>query len=222
MPGFIKICGLTRLEDAMTAAEAGADAVGFLFAPSPRRIDPAAAAAIIRELPAGVLPVGVFADASAAEIARVRDASGIRAAQLHGCEVLELTAELTGLEVIRVCSMATAASALEMAATVAPWAGRVRAFLLDAGQPGEGGTGRTFAWEAARMFAGYGPVIVAGGLTPDNVGAAIARARAWGVDVSSGVEISPGIKDARRVRQFIVAARRAFQEFDTPPRGLAR
>jgi len=210
MPGFIKICGLMRLADALVAAEAGADAVGFVFAASPRRIDAAMAAAIIRELPASVLPVGVFVNATAMEIARVREVSGIRGVQLHGGESLELATALPGLEVFRAWSMA-AGYHPDLAAAARPWAGRVRAFLLDAARPGEGGTGHSFDWEAARPLAALAPVIVAGGLTVDNVGAAIPRAHAWGVDVSSSVESSPGVKDAGRVRQFIAAARRAFQ-----------
>lgn len=196
----VKICGITCLEDAREAARWGADAIGFVFADSPRRIDPDAARAIADVLPARVKIVGVFADAPPHEVARVRQAAALDCVQLHGQETPEYCAALGGQLIKRfniVEHDATEALRQRMHGY------HVAGYLLDPG----GGDGRTFDWRKARGLPT--PLIVAGGLTPENVGDVIRLLRPYGVDVSSGVEAEPGRKDPRRVRAFLDAVRSA-------------
>jgi phosphoribosylanthranilate isomerase len=197
----VKICGVTRAEDALLAARLGADALGFNFWPgSKRHLAPAAARAIVRRLPPYVTAVGVFVDAPREEILRAVDASGVTAVQLHGDESPELCASLP-LPVVKAIRVADA-HALALLASY-----EVAGFLLDAPGPGYGGTGRTFDWSLAAEAAASVPVVLAGGLRPENVAEAIRAVRPWGVDVASGVESSPGVKDEDRLRRFIAAAR---------------
>jgi phosphoribosylanthranilate isomerase len=200
----IKVCGVTREADAALAAELGVDAVGFNFAPgSPRRLEPDRARALGAVLPPFVVRVGVFVDADRKEIEAVAGRAGLHVAQLHGEETPEMCAalRLPWYKAHRVGEGFRADS-------VRKWGGG--AFLLDAAAPDRrGGTGRTFDWAVAREAAAHGRVILAGGLTPENVAAAIAAARPYAVDVSSGVESAPGVKDPGRLRAFVRRAREA-------------
>ncbi len=209
----IKVCGLTRVEDARAALEAGADFLGLVFHPkSPRYLDRDRAAALVRALreafPAErIRPVGVFVRCPAEEVlATVREV-GLAAVQLHGDEDLEYIRSLGGAAaVIRAVRVRDATSLAGLEAYRAATA----AFLFDAYSAAEyGGTGQTFAHELARPWIESHPTLVAGGLTPDTVGEVVRALRPFGVDVSSGVEVSPGVKDPVRIRDFIRAVREA-------------
>ncbi len=191
---LIKICGITALEDALAACDAGADALGFNFWPrSPRYVEPDRAARIIERIPGGVLAVGVFVDETAERIEEIAAGAGIEIAQVHGaCGVPRLRwwkALEAGPEARREMEQFEA-----------------EAFLLDAPSGAQrGGTGRTFDW---RLAAGLpGRIVLAGGLGPDNVREAIRTAKPWGVDACSRLESAPGRKDADKVRAFVRAVR---------------
>ncbi len=217
---WIKICANTSLSDAMIAAEAGADAVGFVFAPSPRRVTAEQAAAIVPQLPSEIEKVGVFVNAGVEEIAATVEAAGLTGVQLHSDVSDEATAKLRarfgpGLRILRVVHFE--AGAPERGAAAAQDASsdtNVDAILVDSRTAtAMGGTGKSYDWAEAR-HAVFGAakelkLVVAGGLTPDNVAEAIATLRPWGVDVVSGVEAAPGRKDAAKVRAFIANARAA-------------
>ncbi|HVI93953.1 MAG TPA: phosphoribosylanthranilate isomerase [Anaeromyxobacter sp.] len=198
----VKICGITRLEDALEAARLGADALGFNFWPGSKRyVAPADARAIVRRLPPFVTAVGVFVDAPREEILRAVAASGIQVAQLHGDEPPELCASLP-LPVVKALRIANAHALAALAAY------EVSGFLLDAPSAGYGGSGKTFDWSLATEAAAVVPVMLAGGLTPENVAEAIRAVRPWGVDVASGVERAPGVKDLAKLRRFIETAKK--------------
>ncbi len=201
----IKICGLTTVEDALAAVAAGADALGFIFYDrSPRYVAPEMVASITRQLPPLVTKVGVFVNAPAAEIRRVVQVAGLDIPQLHGEETPEFCARL-GWPVIKAFRLQSAAAVAQLASyPVAAW-------LLDAFVPGlRGGTGAQFNWEwAIQAKAGGRPVILAGGLTPDNVAEAVRTVQPYAVDISSGVETAPGQKDIPRLQQLIRAVRAA-------------
>ncbi len=203
---FVKICGIGRVADALHAVEQGATALGFVFWPrSPRFIAPDRAGFIIAELPPEVTTVGVFVNATADEIRSAIDASGITAVQLHGDEPASLAGDLSVPPYRSVT--------LENAAAVCPKWPAGTTFLLDAADPvRRGGTGTRLDWDKAAAVARQWPTVLAGGLTPENVAGAIASVRPVGVDVSSGVEQSPGVKDHEKVARFISNARRAFEE----------
>ena len=202
-PVLTKICGITRLEDALAAARLGADWLGFNFWPRSRRyLPPAAAAEIIRALPPGVTPVGVFVDPTAAELAEAVRASGVRAAQLHGDEPPALCAAAP-VPVVKGIRVTDARSLAALAAY------EVAGFLLDSATPGYGGSGTVFDWSVAAEAAASVPLWLAGGLTPENVGEAVRRVRPHGVDVASGVESSPGVKDVALMEAFIRNAKAA-------------
>ena len=214
---WIKICGNTSLEDALVAAEAGADALGFVFAPSPRRVTVDQAAAIVAKLPEAIEKIGVFVDASLEEIASTVRACGLTGVQLHFEAAPELAARLrerfgAGLRILRVVHF-EAASAEDLAARIARYKQdpSVDAVLVDSRTAtARGGTGVAFDWEkAGRTIFGGGreKLIAAGGLSPANVAEAIATLRPWGVDAVSGVESAPGRKDAAKVRALIANAR---------------
>jgi phosphoribosylanthranilate isomerase len=206
MPTRVKICGIMRVEDALLAAELGAAALGFNFySKSPRAIAPAAAAAIIRALPPFVVPVGIFADeADANQILTIAGQAGIRALQIHGPHLPDLDKLRDRHPLIVAVSVGADFQVTSLEGM------KASAYLLDGFDPQlRGGTGKTFDWSVAREAARYGPVIVAGGLNPENVGAAIREARPYGVDVASGVESCPGIKDAGKIRAFIAAVNEA-------------
>jgi phosphoribosylanthranilate isomerase len=203
---FVKVCGITSEEDAGLAAEAGADAVGLVFWPkSPRAVGIETARRIAEAVPASVVRVGVFVNATPEAIARSVDAVGLDIVQLHGDETPELLDALP-----RRAWKAIRVGAGLSQADVAPWS-RAAGVLLDtrvAGSPG--GTGQAFEWGLARAVRDrIGFLILAGGLDAGSVAGAIAVARPDAVDVSSGVEKAPGRKDAAKVQAFIEAARRA-------------
>jgi phosphoribosylanthranilate isomerase len=202
-PVLVKICGITRLEDALAAAGLGADRLGFNFWPRSRRyLAPEAAAPMVAALPAGVLPVGVFVNPTLEELQRAVRLSGIRAVQLHGDEPPEFCAAV-GLPVVKGIRVRDAHS---LAALVAY---EVSAFLLDSATPGYGGSGTGFDWALAAEAAASVPVWLAGGLTPENVAAAVSKVHPLGVDVASGVESAPGVKDPQLVEAFIRNAKGA-------------
>lgn len=199
----IKICGVTNLEDALAVAELGADAIGFMFAESPRRIEPEAAREIARWLPEGLLTIGVFVDAPVEQVAAL---DWLSAAQLHGKEppeYLQLLPQSRKIKAFRV----KGAAVLESLALYAS----ADAFLLDAYVKGiPGGTGQRFNWELAVEAKRFGkPIILAGGLEPGNVAEAIERVAPDWLDVSSGVEAVPGRKDHSKVEEFIRNVREA-------------
>lgn len=198
---FIKICGITRAQDARAAVESGATALGFVFWPrSPRYVDPNTAEGIIRTLPKDVTPVGVFVNQPVDEIEQIADQTGIQLVQLHGDEPASYTSALTR-PVMKAMSL-VAADAFADA-----WPADI-AILLDAHDPvRRGGTGTAVDWAHAARIAARRRVVLAGGLTPDNVQEAIAVVQPYGVDVSSGVERSPGIKDAEKVTRFLEQVR---------------
>jgi len=217
---WIKICGNTSLEDALLAVAAGADAVGFVFAPSPRRVTAEQVAAIVPHLPATVEKIGVFVDAALDEIVATVQTCGLTGVQLHFETEPELPARLherlgPELRILRVMHFG-AETAERHLAQLAEHARNphVHAVLVDSRTAAAvGGTGVAFDWDAARglIFDAGGPInfIAAGGLTPENVAKAIATLRPWGVDVVSGVEAAPGRKDAAKVRAFVANARAA-------------
>ena len=207
---LIKICGITNLADAEAAVAAGAGALGFNFyARSPRYIAPAAARAIIERLPASVLTVGVFVNEDEpAQVARVADEAGVMAVQLHGEESAAYCAALAGRMVI---------NALRVGAQFTPEeAARygTHAILLDAFSPqAHGGTGLVCDWSLAERTRALVPrLFLAGGLTPENVGASVAAVRPYAVDVCSGVEATPGRKDLLKLRAFVAAVRAAAMQ----------
>jgi phosphoribosylanthranilate isomerase len=209
MPTRIKICGLTRLGDAQHAADLGAAALGFNFYPlSPRYIEPAAAHAIVRRLPPFVTAVGVFANETDAGrvISRACEA-GATAVQVRGPGFPPLQELLSVFPVVVAVAVSEGFEPQELGKIEAS------AFLLDAFDPARlGGTGRTFDWSVAREAKQYGPIILAGGLTPENVARAVREVRPFAVDVASGVESAPGIKDPAKLRAFFAAVAEADRE----------
>jgi phosphoribosylanthranilate isomerase len=197
---LVKICGITRAEDAQAAVEAGAQAIGFVFWPeSPRVIDPYRARAIRALLPPFVTAVGVFVNQPAEYVSGIASLVRLGAVQLHGDETPAFASRLRS-PVLKALPLATI-SERELAA----WPEQATV-LLDVHDPVKrGGTGRTIDWDAAAAIAARRRIVLAGGLTPDNVAAAVARVRPFGIDVSSGVEVSPGVKDHRRVRALFEA-----------------
>lgn len=195
----VKICGLTSLEDATMAVALGADALGFVFAESPRRVSPELVRRIVRALPPLALTVGVFVDESVKEVQRVREFCGLDYVQLHGRESQNAALRL-GRRVIKALAVEDAPPPLE--------AYPKATLLLDApkGRP-RAGRGPGFDWKLALEAARRRPVILAGGLNPDNVRLAVQTVRPFAVDVSSGVEKEPGRKDHARVAAFIARAK---------------
>jgi phosphoribosylanthranilate isomerase len=198
---FVKICGITSEEDALLAVAMGADAVGFVFAPSSRQVAAGLVRDIVRRLPPEVLTVGVFRDESAQRVVDIVNGTGLRAAQLHGLE----TADQTMWVRKRVPFVIKAFTAGDPVLDRADDFG-ADAILVDSHAPG---SGEVFDWSLAEGAPLNRRVILAGGLTPENVAEAIDRVHPWGVDVSTGVEASPGHKDARKVREFVLNARAA-------------
>jgi phosphoribosylanthranilate isomerase len=210
---WIKICANTSLDDALLSAQAGADAVGFVFAPSKRRVTIEQVAAIVPHLPAALEKIGVFVDSTFDEIAATVEACSLTGAQLHFDAPPELPAALRvrfgpELRIIRVVHF-RAGAVPEL-----PNHPHIDAILVDScSAVAPGGTGQTFDWGlAANTFfqsAKARKCVAAGGLTPENVAEAIATLRPWGVDVASGVEAAPGRKDPAKLRAFIANARAA-------------
>lgn len=218
---WVKICGTTNIEDALLAAEAGADALGFIFAESPRRVSVEQAREIARALPAGVQKVGVFVNASIQAVRAAVQEAELTGVQLHGDEsaatVNALAAE--GLVVVKalpsaeLAAMADVHRALmgEGAAAVAVPQGMDALLIDSASRERRGGTGVPFVWgevqDLVRELGRTVKIIIAGGLTPLNVREAIQRFEPWGVDVVSGVESAPGKKDPHKVREFVKLAK---------------
>jgi phosphoribosylanthranilate isomerase len=197
----VKICGITRLEDAAAAAEAGASFVGFVLWPgSPRHVPLERVGQIVAALPKAVLPVGVFVDPTAADIDAAAGA-GIHMAQIHGDTSAWASGIQSGVMILRAVHLGERDGEI-----TPPWpAGKV---LLDADDPVKhGGTGRTIDWSRARLVAQTRQVFLAGGLTPFNVARAVREVMPFAVDVSSGVELQPGVKDHGLIRRFIAAAK---------------
>jgi phosphoribosylanthranilate isomerase len=216
----VKICGITNWSDAQAACEAGADLLGFNFyEKSLRRVSTADAAQILAKLPAGVEPVGVFVNASPADITSLQSFVGFGLAQLHGDESPAIVSQLA--RTVPVIKAFRVGSAFVFA-TLDQYPG-VSAFLLDAVQAGQfGGTGKSTDWALARRAALSHRIILAGGLTPENVAAAIHHVRPYGVDVASGVESKPGQKDHAKLRDFLQEVRRAELQLQPQSENLSQ
>ena len=196
---FVKICGVTSVADALQALEAGADAVGLILAESPRRIEPEAAAEIVRALPSGAMAVAVFRHERTDRIVEAVRATGVRAAQVHGAEPSELHELREAIPFLIEAVPAGNGAVSRLAESEADLV------LVDSAHPG---SGLQFDW-AVLGRAPRERLVLAGGLTPDNVGEAVAAVRPFGVDVASGVEAAPGTKDHGKVRAFVERARTA-------------
>jgi len=199
---FIKICGLTNAADALAAAEAGADAIGFVFAPSPRQVSPAQALAIAARIPRGILRVGVLVSPTVSTAEEIVAAARLDLVQIHGAFPEEGWRRL-GRRAIRALRVGQDRPARDMLY------GPPRYLLLDAYRPGlAGGTGEVFPWPKADAYRALGlPLLAAGGLHPGNVRAALDAIRPDGVDVSTGVEAGPGRKDPALMRALVAAVR---------------
>src|SRR5688500_16813625 len=196
---FVKVCGTTSEADALLAVAMGADAVGFIFAPSPRQVQPGTVADIVKRLPPEIVTVGVFRDEAPQRVVDIANATGIRAVQLHGHESPQETQWVRKRVRTVIKAFAAGSEALKQADSYG-----ADIVLIDAPSPG---SGQVFDWRLADNAPNGIRMMLAGGLTPDNVGEAIARVHPWGVDVATGVEAEPGRKDPRRLRAFVAAAR---------------
>lgn len=215
MPTWIKICGTTSVEDALASVAAGADALGFIFAPSPRRISAQHARDIAAQLPGKIERVGVFMNESAEVIRSIVDHVGLTAVQLHSAETPEFIAGLfaRGHQGHRIKVIKTILADESFATTLALFRRHrecLDSILIDSGA----GSGKTFDWHKIQDQVGADslPFILAGGLNPENVGAAMQRFSPWGVDVVSGVELAPGRKDPEKLKAFAAAVRKAEQQ----------
>lgn len=198
---FVKICGITNEQDALLAVALGADALGFVFAPSPRQISPALAREIVKRLPPETVTVGVFRNETPSRVIEIVNEARLQGAQLHGHETPAMTAEVA-TDVRFVIKAVVAGS--QDAAHANNFASD--AILVDGLHPG---SGTAYDWELLQDIPTDIRMMLSGGLTPENVAAGIAQVRPWGVDVSSGVEKAPGLKDAVKMRHFITNARDA-------------
>ncbi len=196
---FVKICGITSVDDGLLAAALGADAVGLVFAASSRRITSGRARDIVRRLPPAVLSVGVFRNERKERVVETANTIGLRTVQLHGHETPEETRWIAD----RVPAVIRAFSARDPALARVEDYGDVQ-ILIDSAEPG---SGKAFDWSTLDTASVGRPIILAGGLNPDNVAGAIAAVRPWGVDVSSGVEARPGVKDPVKVQRFLAIAK---------------
>lgn len=198
---FVKVCGTTSEEDALLAVAVGADAVGFVLAPSPRQVAVERVRDIVARLPQDILTVGVFRDAAPEQVVEAVHRGRLKAAQLHGHERPEDTQYVHERVPIVIKAFAAGDPAVRSAADHG-----ADAILLDAARPG---SGRVFDWTLTEDAPMDLRLVVAGGLDADNVGNAVARVNPWGVDATSGVEAAPGRKDPRKLRAFVAAARLA-------------
>lgn len=215
---WVKICGMTNLEDALSAVEAGADAVGFVFyEKSPRNVTPAAAREIVDKLPEAVEKVGVFVDVPVSHADKIVRDVGLTTVQVYSAKSIEEWCDWYQAS-DRKMMWAVPGEALKGEAFGIAWFGtkRISAIVFDSGSADRpGGTGERFDWEGTNVhiwsFATFAeiPIVIAGGLTPTNVSEAIKMFRPWGVDVASGVEAKPGKKDLEKVRAFVRAVRAA-------------
>lgn len=213
---FVKIEGITSESDALLAVAMGADAVGFVFAPSKRKIAPSIARDIAKRLPPEILTVGVFRDEMASRVVEIVNSAGLRAAQLHGRESAETTRWVRQRVPFVIKAFAAGDPALEHAAGYG-----ADAVIVDSPHPG---SGEVFDWSLAEGAPDGLRVVLAGGLTPDNVADAIAQVGPWGVDVATGVESDrgePGQKDPHKLKAFIDAARAAAPAGHRPAERVA-
>jgi phosphoribosylanthranilate isomerase len=206
---FIKICGTTSVEDALLAVSLGADALGFIFAESKRQVDVATVAAIVPQLPAETIAVGVFRNESAERILEIVKAAGLTGVQLHGSEGPEVAQALRNTIAFLVQVFTADDPRLERLDDYP-----IDAVLLDSPTPG---SGATFDWSQVADLPQRRRVVLAGGLNAANVAEAVERVRPWGVDVVSGVEASAGRKDPDALAAFIETAKDALSEFSTDP-----
>ena len=200
----IKVCGITNIEDARTASEAGADAIGLVFAESPRKVSVEEAWEVANVLPEGVLKVGVFVNAEPDEVVRIAREVGLDYVQLHGDEGPEDVTAVRGggVKVIKALRVRDAADLAEIDGYGADL------YLLDAySEKARGGTGTRFNWGLAKSLKGRANILISGGLGPENVRDAVSYFEPWGVDASSSLESAPGKKDRDRVRRFVFAAK---------------
>ncbi len=201
---FVKICGITSEEDALGAVAMGADAIGFVFAPSPRQIDRITAGDISRRLPQEILSVGVFMNHSRENVVKTANQVGLKAVQLHGNESPEDTQWIKQRVQYVIKSFEAGSTLLQNAAD---W--RADVILIDSPSPG---SGEIFDWAKADDAPMGMRILLAGGLTPENVAEAALRVNPWGVDVSTGVEKSPGIKDLKLIKKFVEAVKSVSQQ----------
>jgi phosphoribosylanthranilate isomerase len=214
---LVKICGITNWPDAKAACDAGANMLGFNFyEKSLRRVSTVEAATMRAKLPSGVQAVGLFVNAKPAEINSLHAFVRFAAAQLHGDETPTVVSEVARtVPVIKAFRVAA-----DFQLSTLDRYHDAFAFLFDGSRAGQfGGTGATADWNVARRAVAAHRIILAGGLTPENVGPAIRSVRPYGVDVASGIESKPGKKDHPRLREFIEQVRRAEQELDAPQKG---
>lgn len=204
---FVKICGTTTEDDALLAVAMGADAVGFIFAPSPRQVTPSVVSDIVKRLPREILTVGVFRDESPERVVEIVNRTGLGAAQLHGVETPAMSQWVRARIPMVIKAFAAGAAPINSARDHG-----VDAVLIDSPSPG---SGQAFDWKLADGVPDGIPLILAGGLTADTVADAIAAVHPWGVDVCTGVEAHSGRKDPRKLRAFIAAAKAAAPA-DTP------
>ncbi len=198
----IKICGITNISEALKCAEAGADALGFVFASSPRQVTPRIAQEICREMPNSVSKVGVFVNENRSTLLKIASLCQLNYVQLHGQEDLAYLQELKFpfLKVFRVRDESVLSEIDGF---------KLNRFMLDTYLNGSaGGSGKSFDWKVAQQAKRFGQLFLSGGLTPENVGMALEKVKPFGVDVSSGVEKSPGKKDLEKVKRFIQEVRR--------------
>jgi len=197
----VKICGITNISDALLAIDCGADALGFVFAPSPRQVTPEQVENIVNQLPASICKIGIFVDSELEAVNDIKSRCSLDMVQLHGSESTEYCRALLP-NVIKSFQVRD-----ETILKLLPDY-EVKAYLLDSYNAKiKGGTGHTFNWAIAQKAKEYGMIILSGGLNPDNICQAIDTAQPFAVDVSSGVEAAPGKKDPDRLRNFITAAK---------------
>ena len=206
---WVKICGITNEDDALTAVALGADAIGFVFAPSRRQVTPDTVRDIVKRVPSEVITVGVFRNERPERVTEVVNRVGLHGAQLHGHEPLREVRWIRQRVQFVIQGFRAGDPGMQAAAN-----GPADIILVDSPNPG---SGRVFDWRLADGVPGGVRLLLAGGLHHENVQEAIAKVRPWGVDVSSGVEASPGRKDPRRLRLFIEAAKHAGAELQEPP-----
>ena len=204
----IKICGITNKEDALAAAHLGADALGFVFATSPRKVSAESAREIIKALPPFVKTVGVFVDEDPERVSSIAALGGLDILQLHGSESVDYCSGFDH-RVIKAVRM----QSRDELKNLSKYVDVVDGLLLDTYVPNKsGGTGITFDWQLAVEARRYGRIILAGGLNPENVAAAIKMVKPYAVDASSGLECSPGVKDHKKMARFIKEANEAAQQ----------
>ena len=201
---FIKICGITNEEDALLAVALGADAIGFVFAPSPRQIAPTKVLDIVKRLPSYVVTVGVFRDEHPKRVLEIARAARLKGVQLHGNEPVDAVRSVSQEVRFAIKAVVAGSDAARRAGDFG-----TDAILVDNARPG---SGERFDWTLLDELPAGLRVMLSGGLNPDNVRDAILSTQPWGVDVSSGVEREPGVKDAVKMRRFISAARDAQAE----------